>query len=337
MSDNNNSLTNELTGNTNGGIETDHGGVGIGDLIVLLLDAVLLIYTAWRSYDFLTTTVPNGFQMLAMVGLWGLDIGAVAWSLVWIFGSTEKYQDWTSMTFFVIDLVGVVLTSLTDSLMYGAKGGAMTGTLSGVAIVVIPLIVVFNVVAGFIYHMTSPETKARRTTRKADAEHKRKMGEINDMERDLRYAEQYLLAKQDTLDKATLLAEIKTGQDALEKATRAKLRDQLGIHSVADSINGRDSGEDKLAEWKKHLADIKAKLANLSPSNPTDGDTEPGLVTPSSSVETLAPAAHSPINLTPVSLPIPHPVLPPADEAVPVMAPSESAVKGNGHSKPSPL
>lgn len=73
---NTSTLTDELTGRT--GIQTDHGGVDIGDLIVLLLDAVLLIYTAWRSYDFLSTTVPSGFEILGLIGLWGLDIGAVA-------------------------------------------------------------------------------------------------------------------------------------------------------------------------------------------------------------------------------------------------------------------
>jgi hypothetical protein len=106
-------------------LNTDHGGMTLGDVIVLILDAVLLIYTGWRSYDFLTTSVPVGFELLALVGLWGLDIGAVAWSLVWIFGSSTKYQDWTSMFFFVFDLLGVILTSLTDSLMYGQSDGAL--------------------------------------------------------------------------------------------------------------------------------------------------------------------------------------------------------------------
>ena len=252
---NTSTLTDELTGKV--GIQTDHGGIGFGDLIVLVLDAVLLIYTAWRSYDFLTTTVPTGFEILGLVGLWGLDIGAVAWSLVWIFGSSSKYQDWTSMTFFIIDLVGVILTSITDSLMYGAKGGAMTNVLSGVATVAIPLVVVSNVVAGFIYHMTSPETKARREERKADAEHREKMSEITAMERDLLYAESYLLAKQDTLDKAVLLAEIKKSQDAVEKSTRDSLRDQIGIRKAASTGGGVSSNID---EMRTRLAEMAKKL-----------------------------------------------------------------------------
>ncbi|GIK09686.1 MAG: hypothetical protein JETCAE02_03520 [Anaerolineaceae bacterium] len=52
-------LTDELTGN----IQTDHGGFGFGDLIVILLDLALLIYTGFRSYDFLTNTVPDGWQI----------------------------------------------------------------------------------------------------------------------------------------------------------------------------------------------------------------------------------------------------------------------------------
>lgn len=246
------SLTDELTGN----IQTDHDGFGFGDLIVILLDLVLLIYTGFRSYDFLTNTVPDGWQILALVGLWGLDIGAIAWSLVWIFGSTEKYQDWVSMTFFVVDLAGVVLTSLTDSLMYGAKDGAMTETLTGVSVVVVPLVVVLNVVAGFIYHMTSPATKAQRVKRRADAEHRAKMNEITQMERDLTYAEQYLLKRQDTLDKSAFLAQMKVEQDAVEKATREALRDQAGIADVARG--GTSGAADKLAQLKERVDALKS-------------------------------------------------------------------------------
>jgi len=253
---NTNSLTDELTGRT--GIKTDHGHIGIGDLIIISLDAVLLIYTAFRSYDFLTTTVPTGFEILALVGLWGLDIGAVAWSLVWMFGSSSEYQDWTSMTLFFIDLMGVFLTSVTDSLMYGNKGSAITAMLTGITSVAIPLVVFGNVVAGFIYHMTSPETKARREKRKAEAAHKEKMIEITAMERDLLYAESYLLAKQDSLDKTVLLAEIKKSQDAVEKSTRDSLRDQIGIRNAAN--NGTGGVSHKVDELKTRLAEITKKL-----------------------------------------------------------------------------
>ncbi len=298
---NTSSLTDELTGKA--GIQTDHGGVDIGDLIVLLLDAVLLIYTAWRSYDFLSTTVPSGFEILGLVGLWGLDIGAVAWSLVWIFGSSTKYQDWTSMAFFVIDLVGVILTSITDSLMYGAKGGAMTQVLSGVATVAIPLVVVSNVVAGFIYHMTSPATKARREERKADATHKAKMSEITAMERDLLYAESYLLAKQDTLDKAVLLAEIKKSQDAVEKSTRDSLRDQIGIRTAA---NAGGDPRNKVEELKNRLAEMTKKLLEPKADEP-----QPDAQTQNSNLPAYHPVSYEPAANTPQATLIPVLQIPP--------------------------
>jgi hypothetical protein len=296
------SLTDELTGN--GSIQTDHGGLDIGDLIVLLFDAVLLIYTAWRSYDFLTTTVPAGWQFLALIGLWGLDIGAVGWSLVWIFGSTTKYQDWTAITFFVVDLSGVVLTSLTDSLMY-SKEGAMSDALSGIAMVIIPLVIVANVIAGFIYHMASPATKARRANRKADAEHNRKMGDLTQMERDLTYAEQYLLARQEQLEKSQLLANIKTQQDVLEKSVRGQLNDRIGVQAAASAAAAEPgASEGALAELKKRIEALKTSMSGTAGQPASSLISDPGV---KDEIPVLVPAG-----------------------------PSAEAVKGNGHAHSDP-
>jgi hypothetical protein len=84
------------------------------------------------------------------------------------------------------------------------------------------------------------------------------MSEIATMERDLLYAESYLLAKQDTLDKAVLLAEIKKSQDAVEKSTRDSLRDQIGIRKAAG--NGSDGVSNKVDELKARLAEMTKKL-----------------------------------------------------------------------------
>jgi hypothetical protein len=258
------SLTDELTGK---GIQTDHGGLTFTDLAVLLLDAVLFIYTAWRSYHFLSSSVPDDMQIMAMIGLWGLDVGMIIWSLVWIFGSTEKYQDWIAMSFFLIDMTGVVLTSLTDSLMFSNPNNAMTEMLQGIAAPAIPLIVVANVVAGFIYHMTAPSTRARRDARRAEADYRRKMEEIAKEQRDLAYAESLLMAKQESLDKATILAEIRVTQAALEQATRAKLHDLVGIHNTAKNTAKAEDGGKNIA-LEQRLQDLKASLAKAGKDAP---------------------------------------------------------------------
>lgn len=292
-----NSMIDSLLGRD---INTDHGGLTIGDVIVLILDAVLLIYTGWRSYDFLTTSVPAGYELLALVGLWGLDIGAVAWSLVWIFGSSTKYQDWTSMFFFVFDLLGVVLTSLTDSLMYGQNDSALSTMLGGIAVVVVPLIVVANAVAGFIYHMTSPQTKERRALRKAENEHREKMAEVSKLERDLQYAESFILARQEVLDKSVALAQVKMLQDQTEREMRLALRDQTGIHGLTDKVNG-DEAKERITSLRTRIEALRNQAKGMVAKNSASTDQpaapkkdeEPALAAPQAPVG-FSPNGHQP-------------------------------------------
>ena len=150
--------------------EDDHGGFNLGDLIVIVLDLVLLIYTGYRSWHFLSGSVTDGFQILAIVGLWGLDIGMVAWSLVWMFGSATKFQNWASMSLFVIDLGGVFLTSIVDTLAYGNGADALPPIMQSIVWFGIPIIIGLNVLAGFVYHMTSPKTRRMRAERAQDEE-----------------------------------------------------------------------------------------------------------------------------------------------------------------------
>lgn len=146
-------------------LEADPDGVTLGDIIVLLLDLVLLVYTGYRSWHFLEGSMPPEYKVLALTGLWGLDVGAVAWSLVWIFGSTTRYQDWASMTMFVVDLIGMFLTSLVDSLTFTGGDAAVPPLLQLAALYGVPVIVLGNVVVGFIYHMTGPATRRKRAER----------------------------------------------------------------------------------------------------------------------------------------------------------------------------
>ena len=210
-------------------IKTDHGGVNAGDIMVLILDIVLLVYTGWRSYDFLTTSVPSGMEMIAMVGLWGLDIGAVIWSVVWIFGSSTKYQDAVAMGFFIFDLLGVILTSTADALMYGgaSHNEVLSKTIGSIAVVAVPLVVVLNVVAGFIYHMTSPQTTERRARRKADHAHNVEMAESDELSRQVLRLEAETLARADILEKAKLLAAIRMEQEGLENELNTVLKNRV--------------------------------------------------------------------------------------------------------------
>jgi hypothetical protein len=96
------------------------------------------------------------------------------------------------------------------------------------------------------------------------------MSEITTMERDLLYAESYLLAKQDTLDKAVILAEIKKAQDAVEKSTRDSLRDQVGIRNAASTgstTSNIDELKARLTEMAKKLIEPKADESDVPQAN----------------------------------------------------------------------
>jgi len=150
--------------------KTDHGGYGFGDVAIFALDAVLLLYTAWRSWDLLNYSVPSGWQALALAGLGGLDLGMIGWSLAWVYGSTTKYQDWLTFAVWLVDAVGVVLTGLADSLLYSPTmqvTEGMRATIMTLAWFGIPVIVAANALGGVVYHFfLSPQALLKRKERK---------------------------------------------------------------------------------------------------------------------------------------------------------------------------
>lgn len=145
--------------------ETDHGGWSMGDALVLILDAVLLVYSGYWSWHFMQAPLPESDKVLALVGLWGLDVGAVFWSLVWIFGSTTRGQDAVSMVMWIIDLLGMTVTSFVGFIGLSPVAGQ-----SDISRWVVSAIIMLNIVTGFVYHMTSPQTAAARKQRKMRAE-----------------------------------------------------------------------------------------------------------------------------------------------------------------------
>ena len=206
-------LTESLLPNWN----TDHGSFNFGDLLILLFDGILLMYTGWRSFDLLSGTVPTGWEIMAFIGLLALDIGAVLWSYIWIFNSSTDWQDRIAMIFFVIDMSGVALTSITDSLMYGDEEGVILAMLEPITMIIIPIIIIANVIAGIVYHLTSDDTRSRRNQRKMEGRANREKQRQQDEELQLHYAQQSLLRRQAELPRKVALAKLKIAQDQLEK------------------------------------------------------------------------------------------------------------------------
>ena len=266
--------------------DEDHGGFNLGDLVVIILDLVLLIYTGYRSWHFLSGSVTSEFQILAIIGLWGLDIGMVAWSLVWMFGSATKFQNWASMSLFVIDLIGVFITSIVDTLAYSGGKEALPPIMQSIAWYGIPLIIGLNVLAGFIYHMTSPKTRRMRSERAQDEElsiQKEKGDlEIRRMNMQLKQAQEYtqkratmLVAFADIAEQNIQMAEIEAQMMArLNQSASGHLGSLMGatgitIPGAPASQPGQTTISDKLQELKNKIAPDKDKPKDSIDPTPT--------------------------------------------------------------------
>lgn len=255
------------------GIKTDHGGINLGDVVVLIMSSVLLIYTGYRSWHFLSLSIPADFQILAMVGLWGIDIAMVFWAVTWIFGSSSPAQDGVSMTMWVIDVIAMILTSVIDTIMY-ADGSTIPEIVKTIAWYGVPLIIVGNATMAVIYHFTSPATKYRRQQRKLDArmEEARQKGdfEIKEITATADRLQEYTIRRANALlsiaaisDQSVELANLE--QDILKRLNRAGMGHMSGpLVSKDDQFQAKTSDDD-----------LKAKISQIKQSLKKDTDLEP--------------------------------------------------------------
>ncbi len=257
--------------------DTDHGSFNFGDLLILIFDGILLLYTGWRSFDLLSGTVPNGWEIMAFIGLLALDFGAVIWSYIWIFNSTTDWQDRIAMIFFVVDMTGVALTSITDSLLYGDNEGVVFTMLEPIAMLLIPIIIFGNVIAGIVYHFASDETRIRRSTRRMKANARREEQRQTDEELQLAYAQQSLLRRQAELPRKVALANLKIAQDQIEKGAMQILlgtgdvergSGQQGHHLTSfpsvdvSNLAAKGNGAESVTDMEKALAELQVAGAD---------------------------------------------------------------------------
>lgn len=131
----------------------------IGSIIVLALAVVLLGYSATRSLDFITLTLPPDRAILAYFGLAALDGGLVAWLLSYLYGS-KGWQRAISFLMVLVDLFGAVAMFTLDTLYNTGKAGmtkALTPDELETAVLALSGIIALNIAAAVAHHMTDPD------------------------------------------------------------------------------------------------------------------------------------------------------------------------------------
>jgi hypothetical protein len=132
----------------------------IGSLLVTLLGVSLLIYSATRSLDFISLTLPADKQILAYFGLAALDGGLIAWLLAYLHGSRGGWQRAISLLMVVTDLLGAVAMFTFDALYRTAERGMIASLAPEViqsAVLALSGVIALNVAATVAHHLTAPE------------------------------------------------------------------------------------------------------------------------------------------------------------------------------------
>lgn len=214
-----------------GSVKTDHGKFNGTDLLIVVVTVILFGFTCFRTYRFLEATFSGVdttglFTIMSIVGLVGLDVAVIVWAVVWMFGSTSTWQDMVALVMFVVSIIGMVLTSMTDTL----RGeNTVPDVLLVSAFYGVPAILLLNVVAFIGYHMISPQVALKRKERrmKADSLETQRLGELaqQDTAMKLEIAEKQARQNDELIARQQRLAEQKIKLDAIKLGIKRAMSD----------------------------------------------------------------------------------------------------------------
>lgn len=132
----------------------------IGVLIVSILGGALLVYSATRSLDFISLTLPPDRQVLAYFGLAALDGGVIAWLLSYLYGSRGGWQRAISVLMLIVDVIGAIAIFTLDTLYQTGQNGmteAMSPEAITNAVLALSAIIALNIVGTIVHHVTEPD------------------------------------------------------------------------------------------------------------------------------------------------------------------------------------
>ena len=131
----------------------------IGTLLITILGAALLVYSATRSLDFIGRTLPPDRQILAWFGLAALDGGVLIWLICYLYGA-RGWQRAIAILMLIVDTVGCVAMFTLDTLLNTGTSG-MTAQLTPeevqMAVLALSGIIALNICATLAFHVADPD------------------------------------------------------------------------------------------------------------------------------------------------------------------------------------
>jgi len=130
----------------------------IGTLLITVLSLGLLVYSASRSLNFISMTLPPDRQILAWAGLFAIEFGLLFWAISYLYGS-QGWQRGIALLMTIIDLIGCVTFFTLDTLVTSSSAGitkALTQDEMQMAILALSAIIGINITATIAHHFTAP-------------------------------------------------------------------------------------------------------------------------------------------------------------------------------------
>jgi hypothetical protein len=142
----------------------------LGQISATVLAGLLLIYSATRSLDFISLTLPPDKQILAWFGLAALDGGLIAWTLAYLHGS-KGWQRPIAFGMVIVDLIGAIAMFTLDTL-YNASANGLVISLKPEdirwAVIGLSAIIGLNIAATVACHLMAPEALRAQAEEEAD-------------------------------------------------------------------------------------------------------------------------------------------------------------------------
>ena len=144
---------------------------GVSNVILLTLGCALLIYSGFRGYDFISTTMPAGSQLIALFFLFATEGGIVAWLLQTLYGSRGFVQRTIAISMTIVDMFASFGLFTADTLFRSGQSGisvVMTEEDIRNTLIAMSVVVLLNVAAIIATHLFDPESIKR--SKEQDAE-----------------------------------------------------------------------------------------------------------------------------------------------------------------------
>lgn len=124
---------------------------------------VLLLYTGWRTYDFIQSSLPHSdiSFWLSIAFLFATEAGLVLWHEANLNHTTTQTQEWITKTMTWIDFVGSLSAGIADMILRQTfiEGYTVPPSLAQFLIYGLPVIMAANVAAVVLYEQEDAQTQ----------------------------------------------------------------------------------------------------------------------------------------------------------------------------------